>query len=82
MRPKKDKRCARRVDESGLDWTVDWIGQFNARNYLFRLGRRARLKSPTWAVRSNNLVRDFASRLQGLQILFRNDRVETGGGLV
>jgi hypothetical protein len=44
---------------------------------FFLLGRRARLKGPTWAVRSNNLVRGFASSLPDLEILFRNEKVET-----
>lgn len=44
---------------------------------FFILARRARLKRPTWAVRSNNLVRGFASRLPDLEILFRNKKVDT-----
>jgi hypothetical protein len=44
---------------------------------FFMLGRRARLKQPTWAVRSNNLVRNFSSTLPGLDIRFDGKKVET-----
>lgn len=44
---------------------------------FFLLGRRARLKGPTWAARSNNLVRGFASALPDLEILFRSEKVDT-----
>lgn len=44
---------------------------------FFVLARRARLKGPSWAIRSNNLVRGFGSRLPELEILFRKNKVST-----
>jgi len=44
---------------------------------FFLLGRRARLKGPTWAATSNNLVRGFSSSLPELEILFRKEKVDT-----
>src|SRR5258707_12551413 len=44
---------------------------------FFSLARRARLKRTAWAIRSNNLVRDFAASLPELEILYRHEKVDT-----
>jgi hypothetical protein len=44
---------------------------------FFANGRRARMKGPTWHARSNNLIQNFSSKVPGLEILFRNDKIDT-----
>ncbi len=41
--------------------------------FFYRKGTRS--KKPTWVIRSNNLVRDYASALQKMQILYKDELV-------
>lgn len=42
--------------------------------YLYRVGRR--VKEPSWSIRSNNLIRNYGSRLAGLRVQFGDQDVQ------
>lgn len=58
----------------GIVFLILAVGAIVVAYVLYRKGRR--VKDPSWAIRSDNLIKEYTARLSDLSVLYKGDSVE------